>query len=47
MESKKTKKFRDNLPVKGEIKVEPVKKDGFDKTLLALLKTQPPQKDKK
>lgn len=47
MENKKTKKFKDNLPVKGEIKADPIKKKDFDKTLHALLKTPPPQKDKR
>ncbi|MGB3227849.1 MAG: hypothetical protein WBB02_07745 [Saprospiraceae bacterium] len=47
MENKKTKKFRDNLPVKGEIKAEPIQKKEFDKKLSALLKTPPPQKDKR
>ena len=46
MENKKTKKFRDNIPAKGEIKAEPIKKKEFDKKLLALLKTPPPQKNK-
>lgn len=46
MENKKTKKFRDNLPVEGKIKTEPIGKKEFDKKLLALLKT-PPKKEKK
>lgn len=45
MGNKKTKKFRDNLPVEGKIKAEPIKKKEFDKTLHALLKTPPPQKN--
>ena len=47
MENKKTKKFKDNIPVLGEIKTQPIKKKDFDKNLFALLKTPPPQKDKK
>lgn len=47
MENKKTKKFKDNIPILGEIKTKPIKKEQFDKTLLALLKTPPPQKNKK
>ncbi|MBK8298622.1 MAG: hypothetical protein IPK91_15360 [Saprospiraceae bacterium] len=45
MENKKTKKFKDTLPVEGKIKAEPIKKKDFDKTLSALLKTPPPQKN--
>ncbi len=47
MEKKKTKKFKDDLPVIGEIKTKPIKKEKFDKTLLSLLRTPPPQKNKK
>ena len=47
MENKKTKKFRDNLPINGEIKMKPLKKENFDKTLVPLLKIPPPQKNKK
>lgn len=47
MENKKTKKFKDNLPVEGKIQNDPINKKEFDKKLLALLKTPPPQKDKK
>lgn len=46
MENKKTKKLKDNLPVRGEIKADPIKRNEFDKKLLALLKTPPPQKNK-
>jgi len=45
MGNKKTKKFRDNLPVLGEIKTKPNKKEQFDKILIALLKSPPPQKN--
>ncbi|HMW39213.1 MAG: hypothetical protein K1X68_06130 [Saprospiraceae bacterium] len=47
MKSKKTKKFKDDLPVEGKIENKPIKKKEFDKTLIALLKTPPPQKNKK
>lgn len=47
MENKKTKKFRDDLKPEGKIKAEPIKKKEFDKKLLALLKTPPPQKANK
>lgn len=36
MENKKTKKFRDNLTISGEIITKPIKKENFDKTLVAL-----------
>ncbi len=46
MENKKTKKFKADIPVLGEIKTIPIKAKEFDKNLFALLKTPPPQKNK-
>lgn len=45
MENKKPKRVKKELIPEGKIKVEPLKKVDFDKTLSALLKTPPPQKD--
>jgi hypothetical protein len=46
MENKKPKRVKKEIIPEGKIKAEPIKKKEFDKTLLALLKTPPPHKNK-